>query len=36
VGVKVSDSRKKLQFNSQKLGYDEVVLAVGHCARDIY
>lgn len=36
VGVRVSDSRDKLQFNSQKLGYDGVVLAVGHSARDIY
>lgn len=36
VGVKVSDSKDKLQFNSQKLGYDGVVLAVGHSARDIY
>jgi uncharacterized FAD-dependent dehydrogenase len=36
VGVKVSDSRDKLQFNGQKLGYDGVVLAVGHSARDIY
>ncbi|XP_059453786.1 uncharacterized protein LOC132184245 isoform X2 [Corylus avellana] len=36
VGVKVSDSRDKLRFNGQKLGYDGVVLAVGHSARDIY
>uniref|UniRef100_A0A2N9EYW1 FAD-binding domain-containing protein n=1 Tax=Fagus sylvatica TaxID=28930 RepID=A0A2N9EYW1_FAGSY len=36
VGVKVSDSRDKSQFNSQKVGYDGVVLAVGHSARDIY
>ncbi|KAK9275586.1 hypothetical protein L1049_022853 [Liquidambar formosana] len=36
VGVKVSDSRDKFQFNSQKLRYDSVVLAVGHSARDIY
>ncbi|KAM4133467.1 hypothetical protein ACJW30_01G331200 [Castanea mollissima] len=36
VGVRVSDSRDKLQLNSQKLGYDGVVLAVGHSARDIY
>ncbi|XP_050272339.1 uncharacterized protein LOC126715659 isoform X1 [Quercus robur] len=36
VGVRVSDSKDKLQFNSQKLGYDGVVLAVGHSARDIY
>ncbi|KAB1211978.1 hypothetical protein CJ030_MR5G023714 [Morella rubra] len=35
-GVKVSDSREELQFYSQKLGYDGVVLAVGHSARDIY
>ncbi|XP_059635986.1 uncharacterized protein LOC132278196 [Cornus florida] len=36
VGVKVSDSRDKLQLSSQKLGCDAVVLAVGHSARDIY
>ncbi|PON99348.1 FAD/NAD(P)-binding domain containing protein [Trema orientale] len=36
VGVKVSDSRDRLQSNSQKWGYDAVVLAVGHSARDIY
>ncbi|PON70439.1 FAD/NAD(P)-binding domain containing protein [Parasponia andersonii] len=36
VGVKVSDSRDSLQSNSQKWGYDAVVLAVGHSARDIY
>lgn len=32
VGVKVSDSAD----NSQKWGYDAVVLAVGHSARDFY
>uniref|UniRef100_A0A5B7C0W9 Uncharacterized protein n=1 Tax=Davidia involucrata TaxID=16924 RepID=A0A5B7C0W9_DAVIN len=36
VGVKVSDSRGSVNFSSQKLGYDAVVLAVGHSARDIY
>uniref|UniRef100_A0A2P2KZ37 Uncharacterized protein n=1 Tax=Rhizophora mucronata TaxID=61149 RepID=A0A2P2KZ37_RHIMU len=36
VGVEVSDSRDRLKLNSQKLGYDAVVLAVGHSARDIY
>lgn len=36
VGVRVSDSRDSLQLNSQKWGYDAVVLAVGHSARDIY
>ena len=36
VGVKVSDSSNNLKFNSQKLGSDAVVLAVGHSARDIY
>ncbi|XP_057509739.1 uncharacterized protein LOC130792260 isoform X2 [Actinidia eriantha] len=35
VGVKVSDSRNNL-INSQQLGCDAVVLAVGHSARDIY
>ncbi|KAI8570292.1 hypothetical protein RHMOL_Rhmol01G0023100 [Rhododendron molle] len=36
VGVEVSDSRSTLKFNSQKLGCDAAVLAVGHSARDIY
>ena len=35
VGVKVSDSRNNL-INSQQLGCDAVVLAVGHSARDVY
>ncbi|GMP35953.1 hypothetical protein CsSME_00008211 [Camellia sinensis var. sinensis] len=36
VGVKISDSSNDLKFDSQKLGCDAVVLAVGHSARDIY
>ncbi|CAK9170162.1 unnamed protein product [Ilex paraguariensis] len=36
VGVEVSDSEDNLKVNTQKLGYDAVVLAVGHSARDIY
>nr|XP_043624175.1 uncharacterized protein Cbei_0202 isoform X2 [Erigeron canadensis] len=36
VGVNVSDSSGGLQFNSEKLGFDAVVLAVGHSARDVY
>lgn len=36
MGVKVSDSSESSPFSSQKLGYDAVVLAVGHSARDIY
>ncbi|XP_071742174.1 uncharacterized protein [Rutidosis leptorrhynchoides] len=36
VGVNVSDSSGKLQFSSEKLGFDAVVLAVGHSARDVY
>ncbi|XP_016434868.2 uncharacterized protein LOC107761192 isoform X1 [Nicotiana tabacum] len=37
VGVKVSDSsNNSSHFTSQKLGYDAVVLAVGHSARDTY
>ncbi|GAV88799.1 FAD_binding_3 domain-containing protein [Cephalotus follicularis] len=36
VGVKVSDLRDKLQLDCQKLGYDAVILAVGHSARDTY
>ncbi|XAR66735.1 hypothetical protein NMG60_11013055 [Bertholletia excelsa] len=35
-GVKVSDSRDNLKLSSQKLGFDAVVLAVGHSARDMY
>lgn len=35
-GVKVSDSSDSQQSISQKLGYDAVVLAVGHSARDTY
>ncbi|KAM3336950.1 putative protein Cbei-like [Capsicum galapagoense] len=37
VGVKVSDSRENSSpSTSQQLGYDAVVLAVGHSARDTY
>ncbi|XP_059285719.1 uncharacterized protein LOC132039199 [Lycium ferocissimum] len=37
VGVKVSDSRDNSSHSmSQQLGYDAVVLAVGHSARDTY
>ncbi|KAI9192377.1 hypothetical protein LWI28_021997 [Acer negundo] len=36
VGVKVSDSKDKSHQDFQKLGYDAVILAVGHSARDIY
>ncbi|KAJ9141165.1 hypothetical protein P3X46_031735 [Hevea brasiliensis] len=36
VGIKVSDSNERLQHGGQKLGYDAVLLAVGHSARDIY
>lgn len=36
VGVKVSDSKDRSQSNSQKWGFDAVVLAVGHSARDVY
>lgn len=36
VGVNVSDSSGSLQFISEKLGFDGVVLAVGHSARDVY
>lgn len=36
IGVKVSDSRDKLQQSCQNLEYDAVVLAVGHSARDVY
>lgn len=36
VGIKVSDSNDRLQHGGRKLGYDGVILAVGHSARDIY
>ncbi|KAF8400493.1 hypothetical protein HHK36_013791 [Tetracentron sinense] len=36
VGVKVSDTGHELHSDSKMLGYDAVVLAVGHSARDIY
>ncbi|XWS73117.1 hypothetical protein CRYUN_Cryun02cG0097800 [Craigia yunnanensis] len=36
VGVQVSDSTNKLQLDCKKLGFDAVILAVGHSARDIY
>ncbi|KAK3221643.1 hypothetical protein Dsin_008668 [Dipteronia sinensis] len=36
VGIKVSDSKDKSHQDFQKLGYDAVILAVGHSARDIY
>ncbi|XP_024979945.1 uncharacterized protein LOC112516923 [Cynara cardunculus var. scolymus] len=36
VGVNVSDSSGRLQLSSEKLGFDAVVLAVGHSARDVY
>ncbi|KAI3677736.1 hypothetical protein L6452_37004 [Arctium lappa] len=36
VGVNISDSSGRLQFSSEKLGFDAVVLAVGHSARDVY
>lgn len=36
VGVKVSDSKDKQKLDCQKLGFDAVILAVGHSARDIY
>ncbi|KAK0572612.1 hypothetical protein LWI29_034261 [Acer saccharum] len=36
VGVKVSGSKDKSHQDFQKLGYDAVILAVGHSARDIY
>uniref|UniRef100_A0A6N2M589 Uncharacterized protein n=1 Tax=Salix viminalis TaxID=40686 RepID=A0A6N2M589_SALVM len=36
VGVKVSDSRDKQKLDCHKLGFDAVILAVGHSARDIY
>ncbi|KAI3990621.1 hypothetical protein MKX01_022921 [Papaver californicum] len=36
VGVRVSDATNELHADSQSLGYDAVVLAVGHSARDVY
>ncbi|KAL5699029.1 hypothetical protein ACHQM5_029987 [Ranunculus cassubicifolius] len=36
VGVKVSDAKHDLPASSSKLGFDAVVLAVGHSARDVY
>ncbi|XVF88130.1 hypothetical protein PTKIN_Ptkin19aG0025300 [Pterospermum kingtungense] len=36
VGVQVLDSTNKLQLDCKKLGFDAVILAVGHSARDIY
>ncbi|XP_065850311.1 uncharacterized protein [Euphorbia lathyris] len=36
VGVKVSNSKDRMQLDGQKLEYDAVLLAVGHSARDIY
>ncbi|GKC21606.1 FAD/NAD(P)-binding oxidoreductase family protein [Tanacetum coccineum] len=36
VGVNVSDLSGSSQFNSEKLGFDAVVLAVGHSARGVY
>ncbi|XP_048228014.1 uncharacterized protein Cbei_0202 isoform X2 [Ricinus communis] len=36
VGIKVSDSKDRLQHDVLMLGFDAVVLAVGHSARDIY
>ncbi|GJX05558.1 hypothetical protein Tco_0191474 [Tanacetum coccineum] len=36
VGVNVSNLSGSSQFNSDKLGFDAVVLAVGHSARDVY
>lgn len=36
MGVKVSDSKDKQKLDCQKLGFDAVILAVGHSARDIY
>ncbi|GAB4853642.1 hypothetical protein Ancab_017833 [Ancistrocladus abbreviatus] len=35
-GVKVSDSTKNLLSEREELGFDAVVLAVGHSARDVY
>ncbi|KAK6236014.1 hypothetical protein SCA6_011351 [Theobroma cacao] len=36
MGVEVSDSTNKLQLDCKRLGFDAVILAVGHSARDIY
>ncbi|KAK9100136.1 hypothetical protein Scep_023566 [Stephania cephalantha] len=36
VGVKVSDTESDLLLDNQKLGFDAIVLAVGHSARDVY
>lgn len=36
MGVQVSDSTNKLQLDCKELGFDAVILAVGHSARDIY
>ncbi|KAI3444043.1 hypothetical protein Pfo_000708 [Paulownia fortunei] len=36
VGVQISDSRGSFESSCQKLGYDAVVLAVGHSSRDTY
>lgn len=36
VGVNVSDSSGRLESSCEKLGFDAVVLAVGHSARDVY
>ncbi|GAB2267492.1 hypothetical protein Dimus_002475 [Dionaea muscipula] len=35
-GVKVSDSTRSFAFENRELGFDAVVLAVGHSARDVY
>ena len=36
MGVKVSDSKDKQKLDCHELGFDAVILAVGHSARDIY
>ena len=36
VGISVSDSIGNLESTSLKLGFDAVVIAVGHSARDTY
>ncbi|XP_051150118.1 uncharacterized protein LOC127264667 isoform X2 [Andrographis paniculata] len=36
VGVKISDSSDGFEHSFQMLGYDAIVLAVGHSARDTY
>ncbi|GLJ15776.1 hypothetical protein SUGI_0259820 [Cryptomeria japonica] len=36
IGVQVSDAGGNNQTNTQKLGSDAVILAVGHSARDVY